>query len=223
MTDHKSKWLTAALLLAAGPVMATPVNVSGANGEATLQQILDALVVSGTAPDANSGQYGLDELWQHTNSGNASATLIVEIAGFRDGNVIGIYDPSDTSDRVMLFSGPESTGSRAAIVRNFDGANYAFSVVDLDSPALLGQIMTSPASFGFFLDTPEQNTFYSQSALNADGADHMVAYQGSGQTIDLPTVGALQWNGNGFILAWEDLLSSGWDYDYNDFVMMVNP
>ena len=26
---------------------------------------------------------------------------------------------------------------------------------------------------------------------------------------------------NEFILAWEDLLSSGWDYDYNDFVAEI--
>ena len=85
----------------------------------------------------------------------------------------------------------------------------------------MGQMVTSSPTFGFFLLTPQNNMFYSEASRNADGADHMVAYQGEGQTLNLPTVGTLPWNGNGFILAWEDLMASSWDYDYNDMVLMV--
>lgn len=221
MFQHTPRLLGLGLLLAAGPAIATPVNVSGANGMPTLQEILDGMMVAGTAPDVQSGQYATDELWQHTNSGNASATLIVEFAAFHYRNVVGIYDPTDTSDKVALFNGPDGAGARVSIVRSFDGSAWTFSVVDLDAALLLGQIVTGTPSFGFFLDTPEGNTFYSQSALNADGADHLVAYRGAGQLVNLPTVGQVSWNGDGFILAWEDLLSSRWDWDYNDFVMMI--
>jgi hypothetical protein len=211
------------LIMASAQAGATAVNVSGANGEDTLQEILDSLVISGTTPDVNANQYALDEYWEHTNSGNASATMIVELAGFRNGNELGIYARGNTANRVAIYPGASGPGARVSITRSFDSGTgiYTFRVIDLDAVALIGEIMTGNPAFGFYLDTPQGNTFYSDETLNSDGADHMVAFQGNGQTVDLPTVGELEWNMNGFILAWEDLLASEWDYDYNDLVLMV--
>ena len=201
--------------------MATPVNVSGANGESTLEDIFADLVVSGDAPDVVADQYAHDELWEHANSGNASATMIIELAGYRNRNILGIYDSANPGNYVTLFDGADNSGARAGISRSFDGLNYTYTIGDLDTYTLMGQMVTSSPTFGFFLLTPQNNMFYSEASRNADGADHMVAYQGEGQTLNLPTVGTLPWNGNGFILAWEDLMASSWDYDYNDMVLMV--
>jgi hypothetical protein len=66
--------------------------------------------------------------------------------------------------------------------------------------------------------------FYSDSTLNADnGWDHMAAYQGTGDTVQLPNSPSAMWTDNEFILAWEDLLSTSgiYDGDYSDFVVMV--
>ncbi len=226
MTQRKTSFRTPALLgflaLAAAPAaFSTPVNVSAASGEATLEDIFGNLVVSGDAPDVLADQYAHDEQWQHANSGNASATMIIELAGFRNRNIFGIYDTANPASYVALFDGADGSGARAGISRSFDGASYTYTVGDLDTYMLMGQMVTASPTFGFFLLTPQNNMFYSEAARNADGADHMVAYQGSGQTIDLPTVGQLPWNENGFVLAWEDLSASSWDYDYNDMVLMV--
>jgi hypothetical protein len=221
--NSKSIFLLGALALTSVPLtsLATPVNVSGANGEATLQEILDDLVVAGGAPNVQTDQYASDEIWEHANSGNASATMIIELAGFRNRNILGIYDTANPDNYVTLFDGADGSGARAGISRTYNGTNYTYTIGDLDTYALMGQMVTDSPTFGFFLLTPQNNMFYSEASRNADGADHMVAYQGQGQTVNLPTVGQLPWNGNGFILAWEDLMASSWDFDYNDMVLMV--
>jgi hypothetical protein len=222
MIKRKTTAVLGTLALVAAPAaFATEINVSGANGEATLEDIFASLVVSGDAPDVAADQYAHDELWEHANSGNASATMIIELAGFRNRNIFGIYDSADPGNYVTLFDGADGSGARAGISRSFDGTNYTYTVGDLDTYALMGQMVSDSPTFGFFLLTPQNNWFYSEASRNADGADHMVAYQGEGQTLNLPTVGELPWNGNGFILAWEDLMASSWDYDYNDMVLMV--
>ena len=221
MTTTTTAILGALALAAAPAAFSTEINVSGANGEATLEDIFTDLVVSGDAPDVVADQYAHDELWQHANSGNASATMIIELAGFRNSNILGIYDSANPANYVTLFDGADGSGARAGISRSFDGNSYTYTIGDLDTYALMGQMVTDSPTFGFFLLTPQNNMFYSEASRNPDGADHMVAYQGQGQTVDLPTVGELPWNGNGFILAWEDLVASSWDYDYNDMVLMV--
>ena len=74
--------------------------------------------------------------------------------------------------------------------------------------------------FGFYLQTPG-GYWYSQSALNSDQADHMLAFAGQNDWVQLPSSPAGKWDPNEFVLAWEDLARPGWDYDYNDFVVMV--
>ena len=78
-------------------------------------------------------------------------------------------------------------------------------------------------AFGFYLETPN-GIFYSDTALNGDAADHMVAIQGNDKDmVDLlGNLGDGLWTSSEYVLAWEDLLASnGCDYDYNDMVVMV--
>ena len=114
MTKYKTTAILGILgLIGAPAAMATPVNVSGANGEATLEDIFADLVVSGDAPDVVADQYAHDELWEHANSGNASATMIIELAGYRNRNILGIYDSANPGNYVTLFDGADNSGAPA--------------------------------------------------------------------------------------------------------------
>ena len=51
----------------------------------------------------------------------------------------------------------------------------------------------------------------------------MLAYQGTGDQVQLPTFNPGEWNPNEYILAWEDLPFGNYKYDgdFNDMVLMV--
>lgn len=207
---------------ATGAAMATPINLSGANGEKTLQQVLNgvtcttpdgACTLGGTSSvDVATDQYANDELWELGGSGGAFSRVVIELAGYANINSFGVYDGSDFTNSLEIFSGVAGSG-----------AFITFSLDDLGNTYLngIGQgVSFANNLFGFYLDTPE-GTWYSQSALNSDGADHMVAFEGQGDRIKLPGALPGQWLANEFIMGWEDRSSRNWDYDYNDFVVIV--
>ena len=84
-------------------------------------------------------------------------------------------------------------------------------------PALISQ----GNSFGYYLGDAAGPVFYSDTSLNGDTSDHMLAYQGTGDTIQLPNIAPGTWTANEYALAWEDVLFPGADGDYNDMVLMV--
>ena len=171
-----------ALLIALpGLAQATAVNLGGS--EKNLQTILDELTTSGTSSvDVLNDQYGPDELWKVTATGNATATLIVEIAGNAPYNQFGIYDPTNPSSRVALFSGAAGAGAPATMTLFADGSVF---VNAMDSGVDL-----AGNHFGFYLATIKDNVvralWHSERGRNADGADHMVAYRGTGDEVQLP-------------------------------------
>ncbi|MCP5515959.1 MAG: VPDSG-CTERM sorting domain-containing protein [Verrucomicrobiales bacterium] len=63
--------------------------------------------------------------------------------------------------------------------------------------------------------------WYSDTDLNGDGLDHMAAYQGMGDTVQIGSYSPGPWEANEYVLAFEDLDDSVSDYDYTDFVVMV--
>ncbi len=69
----------------------------------------------------------------------------------------------------------------------------------------------------------EANTgvWFSDTSLNSDGYDHMAAYQGAGDLVNLPDVAPGVWSPSEYILAWEDLDGAIADGDFEDFVVMV--
>ena len=76
--------------------------------------------------------------------------------------------------------------------------------------------------FGYYLGTANGPTFYSDSSLNQDDSDQMVAIQGNGvDTIQIPGFSSGVWTDNEFVLAWEDALYANSDKDFNDLVVMV--
>lgn len=184
----KNVLLTAAALAGcfALSAQATPIRLDGS--EKNLQQIA-------TQIDVINGQYALDEAWT-TDGFSSTAMIVVELAGYANKNSFGIYDVYDTDNRFELFSG--AAGSGAARAFTVDANGLISSIFEPTTASFTSQ------AFGFYLHTPA-GLWFSQSGLNKDGADHLVAYQTGGQ----------------FLFGWEDLAASNWDQDYNDFVVLV--
>ena len=207
----------AAICFCAAPAMA----------ELTLQQVLDDITVNPLPPHTDTPAPGdtykssvivgtdelaMDEIWSIAGSGQMAATMIIEIAGWKDQNAFGVYDATDSSKQVQIFSGPQSEGARAVMSILLDGSveiSFVDSGVDFAGNA-----------FGFYLSTPN-GKFFSDTGLNADAYDHLWAYQG--KDIDWVQIANLQpglWDDNEYVLAWEDTLGGG-DNDHQDFVAMV--
>ena len=235
-------------LATATAVLSAPVTYVNPKGEYTsstalsLQGILDSLTVGGpSSVNVATEQIADDEVWQKTNSNTTGVELLVEIAGYRNGNTFGLYDINNTSNKIQVFAGANSPLTSYTIFIN--GANQV-SVWDLGGGSLISTgALTSPL-FGFYLTNAVGQTLYSQVGKNSDGFDHMVTYQGEGDVLDLqayqqPKTGTTlrTWNSGAYILAWEDIVGeqrgkrgSCWDgqgkigpadCDYNDMIVMV--
>lgn len=192
-----------------------------AAGEPTLQVSLGQLLqsppntVTGCLDDG-IGASG-DAYW--SSVGRTSATLLLEIAGFANINSFGIFDASDPSNQLMVFSGPASRGARAQISFAADGT------VSITSGNTTRTAHFDSIAFGFYLLTGEGHTMHSDSALNPGGVDRMYGYRGNGtRFISGPvlTDGDPRndiFGANDAILAYEDLLNG--DNDFQDFVVLV--
>ncbi|MGE0435975.1 MAG: PEP-CTERM sorting domain-containing protein [Steroidobacteraceae bacterium] len=217
MTTTRSLALACLTVALAATAHATPINVSGANGEATLQQILDGVTVGGSSSiDVAADQYANDALWSLGGSGGAFSQIVIELAGYAAINSFGIYDAADPTKFVEIFSGPATAGttSARATFSILDDGQVVRNLFDETGVYFAGNL------FGFYLTTPN-HTWYSEAARNGDAADHMIAYQGTGDTVKIGNTIAGPWASNEFVMAWEDLARNQWDYDYNDFVVMV--
>lgn len=191
--------------IGAGSAMAT---------ELSLQQILNGITVGGASSvNATTDYLGAtkDSTWSITATGGSVATMIIELAGYAPSNIFGVYDSKDSSKMVNLFAGSATAGSQVTLAIKVDGSvfvNYVDSGINF-----------AGNSFGYYLNSPG-GLFYSNSALNSDSKDHMVAYQGTGDLVQLPGYFPGTWTANEFILGFEDV-SAGSDWDYNDLVAMV--
>ena len=202
-----------ATLSLVGASFGTPVNGT------SLQTILNNLSVDGVSDvNVNTDQVSADEYWQLTASGGSIATMIIEVAGYAGSNRLGIYDGANPSSKVYLFQGVNTDGDMASVSLKANGTVYVNNQIQKD--ASNNNIIFSGPTFGYFLEGPG-GTFYSNDALNTDGKDHMVAYQGKGETVTLPGYYPAPWSQNEYVLAWEDVAAPGADFDFDDMVLMV--
>jgi hypothetical protein len=206
-----------ALLL--NQAIASPMGGFG-DGGVQLQTALNSIT---TAPlNASSVNVTTDDLpeggdsyWQIGGSGGSVSTILIELAGFASTNKFGIYDRADPTKKVELFDGAATVGAQkllsilanGSVVVNFVATGTVFAA----------------NNFGYYLDSSAQTAggmFYSDTTLNADQTDHMVAYQGEGDIIQVPPFSAGPWGANEYALAWEDLAGGG-DRNFTDMVVLV--
>ena len=195
----------------------------GSSGEPSLQQSFNDLFGSAAAPDAandclaDGDGPGRDGVWQST--GGSSATILLELAGFADLNTFGLYDPLNPANRLEVFAGRLGPGSTASL--SFDavvgGTRVTMSIVGSPEPSR--SVVFQSEAFGFLLSTPEGNTFFTQSNLNVDHADHSYAYVGDGAWFQRGGAQGTQFGVHDAILAYEDLVHG--DNDFQDFVVLV--
>lgn len=209
----------AVMCLIATSAMAVPFG----DGGAALQKVLDDITTNPNPGDSSVDVTtdaiadGSDKHWSITATGGSVATLIIELAGFKDDNTFGVYDATNSAVSVELFDGAASQSDQVTLSIKVDGSVYVNTV---DSG-------TDFASkwFGYYLDATVngQSIWYSDTGLNSDGMDHMAAYQGTDtDEVQIPGYFAADWTDNEFILAFEDLdKDHPTDGDFTDFVAMV--
>jgi hypothetical protein len=188
----------------------------GTSNEPSLQDVFDSILPTGAVSATNDClAEGADAKW--AANGQATATIVIELAGFASQNTFGIYDVSDPSHRATIFVGADGPGTTDTV--QIMQTNGHYSVMD---NGVWAANFNSPV-FGYFLSTPQGNTFMSDTSLNTDGGDHMYAYQGNGTStfkagshLDGQTFAT-----NMYLLGFEDLAKPGWDRDYQDFVAAV--
>lgn len=198
----------AALCFSAAPALA----------EMTLQEVLDSITVSPPSSVDATDDFlddGTDAYWEVGASGGSVATFIIEIAGNAGTNTFGLFDPTDPTNRVEVFSGPQTAGAKRLISVYNDGKIY------LGDPEVYKATFGAGNNFGFYIGVGTQ-TFFSDSLLNPDKLDQMLAFQGVGDNVQvLPGYPIGPWAANEYILAWEDIAGVNSDYDYQDLVVMV--
>ena len=202
------------------PVCIAPVGTDGAG--TGLQALLDGITQSGTPNiDVYHGQTSPSAYWSTSASGLGENRIMFEIAGYANTNSFGIFDPTNTQNRLELFGGPAGHNAATTLMWNGDGSFTAYYLDGSGDSATATFGATN--LFGYYLDNGHGEVFYSVLGLNSDGTPHMVAYQGNGQTrLDNVKTGQYATFGiSDYILAWEDLPFGASDLDYNDFVVMV--
>lgn len=152
---------------------------------------------------------------------DATAYLLLEIAGYKNTNAFGIYGFSmDANDNVVLgdtlqvFAGADNAITSTTMF--FDVQNGLVSVgKNQDTGELINPIDLGGITFGFYLDVNATGQrYYSHSSLNADGLDHMMIFDTSDNEVGMLL-------GSDVVIAMEDLPGLG-DADYNDMVVGVS-
>ena len=180
-----------------------------------LQALLDSLVEDG-ASDVRAATDFLSDLmdstWNITAPTGSVSTFMFTTVDSQDGYTFGIYNNGQYAD---LFANSTGPGTQALLEILTDGSVF---VNNLDTG-----IDFADLTFGFYLDTGN-GTFYSDTVLNSDGIDHMLAYQGVGEVIDQSSFvydpGNPTWGTDEFLLAWEDM-RNGSIKDYLDYAVMI--
>ena len=212
----------AVVLFFSGSAIATPF---GSDNGVQLQGVLDGITINpvGDSSIDVTTDY-LDDVndstWDINGTGASVTTMVIELTGFIDSNSFGVYN---NSQYVELFAGADEAGDQVYLAIQADGSVFK-NLVDTGIKFLGG-------TFGYYIDSSADSRgrgglFHSDTALNADGADHMLAYQGVGDRVQIDPWAAGGWDTNEYILAFEDMSFPGTEQypnqgDFADLVVMV--
>lgn len=207
----------AALGLAAA--QANALCTFGGSGEPSLQgsfnTMLGANTLSATTACLDDGN---DAAWSTVGS-IGQIDILLELAGNASTNVFGVYDLNNPNARLSIFDGADTSGDQAILRLRQTVNGWRVSVQEVGTTTWTHQFI-STSSFGFYLSVQGQGTFFSRTTDNADGVDHMYAYQGTGTPFLTGELAGEFFSRQDYILAWEDLAGGG-DRDYQDFVAIV--
>ena len=209
--------------LSLGAVQANALCTFGGSGEPSLQGSFDSLL-GGNALHASSDcvSDGADAAWSTVGS-VGQLDIMLELAGNAATNLFGVYDLNDPSQRLTIFDGADAAGDQAILRLRETVNGWRVSVLGAGSASWTHQVISTSA-FGFYLSVQApgqgQQTFFSQTARNADGVDHLYAYRGTGTPFLSGPLSGEVFTPHDYILAWEDLAGGG-DRDYQDFVAVV--
>lgn len=214
-----------ALMLATSSAMATTIGLTP-NDPSQLQSVLNGLTTSGTSSvNAATGMIsdGYDAYWNINATGGSVATMAIELAGYAASNSLYIYDSSNPSNTLLLFGGANVAGDQLTLNILANGTAQVYGVIN--SSFVFRTANFGSTTFGYMLVSPD-GTFYSDTALNeqvnGDYVNHMLAYQGTGDTVQIDPYAPGQWSANEYLLAFEDLNGiTGSDYNFTDMVVMV--
>lgn len=203
----------------------TCIATTGGDGPGTsLQDQLNGMTTSGPDINVYNGQYVPSSYWTIGATGGSENKILLELAGNAPTNTFGIFDPSNTSNYLQLFSGPASDGWSTLLAQN--GNTFTATYFNA-SNVYMGQssITINGNNFGYYLGAASDSpTFFSDASKNEtggttypNGMPHMVAYAGNGMTY----LNGKPFLSGEYLLAWEDKPWGQSDLDYNDFVVLV--
>ena len=210
--------MSLSLFLAVETASATLILDNGV--EDSLQDVLDDITVDEfdnsvgvySSIDVNADQLGEDSYWAITGSGQSSATFVVSLSQNMLSGTFGIYSGNEM---VEIFSGTNDTTGDMSNIAITAGGDVWLNNSDT------GVNFENGNFFGFYISTGLGYTFYSDSSMNSDGNDHMVAFQGNdSDRVQIGQWSSGVWTDNEYILAFEDSDGLG-DQDYNDLVIMI--
>jgi hypothetical protein len=207
---RQGSWIAAVAIVA----LVTSVTVAGAFnlrspqvavGGSSLQNYLN-----GVGESITVGTDQLDaQTWTTSVSGNATFTLMIELAGNAASNAIGVYNGSAGSPTLyQIFPGAATAGWYATAAFRSNG-NLTVSLFDNNDvyQGQTGYTGVDRTNFGFYLQGPG-GTFYSQDYRNA-GYAYVLTYAGTGV------------NFGDWWQCFEDLPSSTTDWDFEDAILLI--
>lgn len=200
MKSFKTSFLLfTALFFLCGSVMAAPSN------------LYDILGYTGTAKYTDTGYEGFQLTDTDGTNDDATAFLMLELAGYAPNNKFGMYGYSYDSEGNLLFGNTLEifVGSDEAI----SSTTLAFSNGLVTNQSTNVSALISASSFGFYILTQDGNTFYTHTALNEDKLDHTMVFDTSDNTVR-------KLMGSDIVIGIEDLYGCG-DKDYNDMVVGI--
>jgi hypothetical protein len=153
--------------------------------------------------------------------------MVIELAGYAATNQFGVFDSTDATKFLMVFDGSAGPGlSRTVYVG--DGGQIWLDTMYTGSTLRTPDHVFNSTHFGFYLDSTgaagsNKGKWYSDTLLNSDGYDHMFAYQGKGDKINMPSpVPDAQIGSSYYFLAFEDLDGAvNADWNYTDMVVLI--
>lgn len=183
----------------------------------SLQTLLDEITTRGKI-DTVKDQSAI-ELFTPNASSSFTSSFMFEVAGNAKFNEFGIYKKGTPGTRITLFDGAATPNSDAPFPTQ---ATLKFA--GNGAAKYNGTVYQDFGNeFGFFLKTKSNNIFYTEDALNPNGKEQSVVYRGDGSVdLNIPYgAGPGNFDEDDWIIAFEDLLLSGSDSDYNDFVVLA--